>query len=177
MRVRRICGYLMDLDALSMINKDEEDDQDINNDDDDNEEDDTEADGENEEINEDDDGRDAGSNQNKTNKNKFSMTFRDVEDSIRSFNGDDKYSVVRWIADFEETAELFEWSDIQKVIFTKKSLRGLAKLFIQGEKGLNTWKKLKKALKDEFCDRLNSAELHRQLEKRKMKKDESVQTY
>lgn len=36
---------------------------------------------------------------------------------------------------------------------------------------------MKKALKDEFCDKLNSAELHRQLEKRKMKKDESVQTY
>ncbi|KYQ59576.1 hypothetical protein ALC60_01402 [Trachymyrmex zeteki] len=53
------------------------------------------------------------------------MTFRDVEDSIRPFNGDEKCPI-----DFEETAELFE------------------------------------------C-----AELHRQMDKRKIKKDESIQAY
>lgn len=67
------------------------------------------------------------------------MTFRDVEeDSIRTFSGDEKYPVARWIADFEEVAEVFGWTDIQRMIFAKKSLRGLAKLFIQGESGLNT---------------------------------------
>lgn len=64
------------------------------------------------------------------------------------------------------------------MIFAKKALRGLAKLFIQGEKGLNTkWKKLKKAFREEFGDKINSVELHRQLNKKKMKKDESVQAY
>lgn len=79
--------------------------------------------------------------------------------------------------DFEETAEVFGWTDVQRMVFAKKSLRGLAKLFIQGERGLNTWKKLKKALKDEFSDKINSAELHRQMDKRKIKKDDLVQTY
>lgn len=35
------------------------------------------------------------------------MTFRDVEDSIRPYDGDEKYPVERWIVDFEESAELF----------------------------------------------------------------------
>ncbi|XP_018357329.1 PREDICTED: uncharacterized protein LOC108757418 [Trachymyrmex cornetzi] len=92
---------------------------------------------------------------------KFTMTFRDVEDSIRHYNGDDKYPMERWIMDIEEAAELF----------------GLAKLFIQGERGITSWEKLKKALKEKFSQKMNSAELHKLLSKRKIKKDESVQVY
>ncbi|XP_067204182.1 uncharacterized protein [Linepithema humile] len=125
----------------------------------------------------DEDDERAGKNKGPTMKNKFAMTFRDVEDSIRPFTGDEKYPVARWIVDFEEAAELFGWTDMQKMIFAKKSLRGLAKLFIQGERGLDTWKKLKRALKDEFSDSVNSAELHRQMDKKKIKKDESVRAY
>lgn len=62
------------------------------------------------------------------------MAFRDVEDLIIPFTGDEKYLVTWWIADFEEAAELFEWMDMQKMIFAKKSLQGLTKLFIQGER-------------------------------------------
>lgn len=50
-------------------------------------------------------------------------------------------------------------------------------MFVQGERGITTWKKLKKALKDEFGDALHSAELHQLLKKRKIKKNESVQAY
>lgn len=63
------------------------------------------------------------------------------------------------------------------MIFAKRSLRGLVKLFILEEKGLNTWKNLKKALQEEFSDKIYSAELHKQMEKRKIKKDKSVQAY
>lgn len=69
------------------------------------------------------------------------MTFRDVENFIRHYNGDEKYPVERWIVDFEESAELFNWTEIQKLIFAKKSLREVAKLFIQSEKGITSWKK------------------------------------
>ncbi|KYM96453.1 hypothetical protein ALC62_12891 [Cyphomyrmex costatus] len=37
---------------------------------------------------------------------KFSMTYRDVEDSIRTFSGKDTYPIERWIAEFEETSDL-----------------------------------------------------------------------
>lgn len=72
---------------------------------------------------------------------------------------------------------MFNWTEIQKLIFAKKSLRGVAKLFIQSEKGITSWKKLKRTLKDEFTHRMNSAELHKLLSRRKIKKDESVHTY
>jgi len=97
---------------------------------------------------------------------RFTMTFRNVEDSIRRYNGDDKYPVERWIMDIEESVELFNWTEMQKLIFAKKSLTGLAKLFIQGKRGVTSWKKLKEALKDEFSQKMNSAELHRLLSKR-----------
>ncbi|XP_045460621.1 uncharacterized protein LOC123671019 [Harmonia axyridis] len=63
-------------------------------------------------------------------KETFSLTFRDVEDSIKSFDGRDDYPIERWIEDFEEIAEVTGWNNLQKLIFAKKSLKGLAKLFI-----------------------------------------------
>lgn len=42
---------------------------------------------------------------------------------------------------------------------------------------MTTWKKLKKALKDEFGDALHSAELHQLLSEKKIRKNESVQAY
>lgn len=41
----------------------------------------------------------------------FSLTFRDLEDSIRSFDGSDVYPVERWIKDFKDTATLFQQND------------------------------------------------------------------
>lgn len=179
---QRICGYLMDFNELKNANNDEKDEEDAKEDaeeeDDDSNEDEVKEGNEDVDENkkniEDEDDRRASHTTSMTKKNKFAMTFRDVEDSIRPFDGDEKYPVVRWITDFEEVAELFGWSDMQKLIFAKKSLRGLAKLFIQGERGINTWRKLKRALQDEFSDKINSAELHRQMDKRKIKKHESI---
>lgn len=138
----------MDLNSLSNAGKDRKDAEEDANDGDDNDinEDKNEADnkdkneanneGDHEVENKDEDDRRSTRTKNTTIKNKFAMTFRDVEDSIRLFNGNEKYSVTRWIINFEEAAELFGWTDIQKMIFAKKSLRDLAKLFIQGERGL-----------------------------------------
>ena len=105
------------------------------------------------------------------------MSFRDVEDTMRQFTGDGKCSIESWIADFEEHSTLLGWDPIQKLIFGKKLLSGLAKLFVQGERGLVTWEKLKSALLKEFTVKVNSAELHGILSKRKMKVGESVQEY
>lgn len=80
----------------------------------------------------------------------FSLTFRDVEDSIRHFDGGDDYPVEKWIIDFEEIAEVTGWNELQKLIFAKKSLTGLAKLFVQSVKGIKTWSDLKEKLTSEF---------------------------
>ncbi|KAK9730894.1 Retrotransposon gag protein [Popillia japonica] len=70
-----------------------------------------------------------------------------------------------------------EWNDLHKYIFAKKSLRGLAKLYIQGEAGLNSWRSLKRALLKEFSTKINSVKLHETLRTRQIKKGESAQEY
>lgn len=81
------------------------------------------------------------------------------------------------MTDFEEAAILFGWSELEKVIYAKKSLTGLAKLFVQSEGVIKSWKLLKTILHEEFSKEVSSAELHEMLAKRKMKKDEKVQEY
>ncbi|KAK9728024.1 RNase H-like domain found in reverse transcriptase [Popillia japonica] len=80
------------------------------------------------------------------------------------------FSVERWIEEFEDNAELMEWNDLHKYIFAKKSLRGLAKLYIQGEAGLNSWRSLKRTLLKEFSTKINSVKLHETLRTRQIKK-------
>ncbi|KAG5878071.1 hypothetical protein JTB14_031506 [Gonioctena quinquepunctata] len=103
------------------------------------------------------------------------LTFKDVEDSIRTFDGKDNYPVRKWIEDFEEISELTGWNDLQKLIFAKKSLKGLAKLFIQSEKGITKWVILKKKLIAEFEVKVSSAQIHKLLMARKKRREESVQ--
>lgn len=76
-------------------------------------------------------------------------------------------SIKKWVKEFEETATLFKWDDMQKLIFGKKSLTGTAKLYIQSETGITSWKKLKTALMEEFDIKIADADIHRQLSKRK----------
>lgn len=108
---------------------------------------------------------------------KFPVSFRDVEDSIRKFDGKDGYPIERWLEDFEETSLLMNWNDLQKVIFAKKSLDGLAKMLVQSERGITSWEKLRKLLKKEFQVKTSSAEIHKMLMNRKKRRDETVQEY
>ncbi|KAH1009954.1 hypothetical protein HUJ05_004329 [Dendroctonus ponderosae] len=74
-----------------------------------------------------------------TKLNYFALTFRDIEDSIRSYDGTPGYPIQKWIQDFEEIAEITQWNDLQKLILAKKSLSGLARLFVQSQKGSRSW--------------------------------------
>ncbi|KAJ8912816.1 hypothetical protein NQ315_014399 [Exocentrus adspersus] len=107
----------------------------------------------------------------------FSMNFKDVEDSLRKFDGTESYPVEKWIEDVEDMSILMRWSELHLFIYAKKSLSGLAKLFIQGERGIKSWKSLKNALKEEYSLKLNSAQLQKRLTDRRLKKGESVQEY
>ena len=97
--------------------------------------------------------------------------------SEASFSGKDGFPIDVWIEDFEETANLMGWDNMQKFIFAKKSLTGLAKMFVKGERGITSWSKLKKALITEFEVEVTSADIHRLLVQRWMKKDETCQEY
>lgn len=105
------------------------------------------------------------------------LTFRDVEESMEIFNGDDKIDVKKWLNDFEEMAILCEWSDIQKVVYAKRLLRGSTKLFVNYEKCTRTWRKLRRALMEEFDTVVDSHAIHRELSRRKKTPSESCQAY
>ncbi|XP_072400611.1 uncharacterized protein [Diabrotica undecimpunctata] len=80
----------------------------------------------------------------------FALSFRDVEDSIRSFDGKDEYPIRTWMIEFEEVAEITGWNNLQKLIYAKKCLKGLEKLFVQSEKGIRNWPELKRRLIEEL---------------------------
>lgn len=122
----------------------------------------------------DDDSSCRGSGNNASRQHQQMFSIRDVEDSMETFSGDDSLNIRRWLSDFEEMALLCGWSDIQKVIFAKKTLRGSARLFVQYERCAKTWKQLKKALQGEFSKTVNSHTVHKELT---LKKKTNTETY
>ncbi|XP_011171540.1 uncharacterized protein LOC105204179 [Solenopsis invicta] len=110
-------------------------------------------------------------------RTKITFNFKDIEDTIRPFDGSDDCPIEKWIANFEELAALFKWDAIQKLVFVRKSLKGVAKTFVRGLSITQSWKQLKEALKEEFSLKVSSADIHRKLAKRKIKKDENLQEY
>lgn len=105
------------------------------------------------------------------------LTFKDVEDALETFSGDGSENIHRWFVMFEETAEMCDWSETQKVIYCKRLLKGSAKLFVNFECHAKTWTKLRKELVKEFSNTVNSKQVHDQLSKVKKKHDESYQAY
>lgn len=91
------------------------------------------------------------------------LTFKDVEDAIDTFSGDDGKNVKQWIKDFDETASLCQWNDVQKTIYIRRLLRGSAKLFVRYETRGRTWRDIRTALKREFSQRTDSHDVHFQL--------------
>jgi len=63
-----------------------------------------------------------------------------VKDSIDTFSGDNGKNVKQWIEDFNETARLCGWNDVQKTIYAKRLLRGSARLFVRYEVREKSWK-------------------------------------
>lgn len=172
--ITRIMDGLRDLRIIKEAARKEEDDEE-------------EVSGGDDEFGDDDDDSEAGNSGQDGNperqpamrktESQFSFHFRDIENTVRPFEGSTGLSVRRWIDEFEETATLFKWNEMQKLIFGKKSLTGIAKLYVQSETDITTWKKLKTALIEEFDVRITDADIHRQLAKRRHQKEETIQQY
>lgn len=105
------------------------------------------------------------------------FTIKDVDESLAYFTGDEKLPIEKWIQVFEELSTILEWGDIQKLMYGKRMLKGSAKQFVTYEKGVVSWKILKKRLVYEFKTEINSAVVHAQLAKRKRKTSESARQY
>ena len=107
----------------------------------------------------------------------FPIHFRDIEDSIRTFSGEEGQRVENWLGEFEENAVLWEWNELHKLIFAKKSLRGLARRLIQAERNVQSYSILKRILLEEFSTKVSSADVHDSLRNRRQEKDETIQDY
>lgn len=105
------------------------------------------------------------------------FSLRDIDDSIEKFCADDSQDVTVWIDDFEEFAETLNWDDLQKYVACKKYLSGTAKKFVFAQSGLTNWRKLKRALTDEFSSKSNSADIHRKLMSKKKSANEKMLDY
>uniref|UniRef100_T1I7J4 CCHC-type domain-containing protein n=1 Tax=Rhodnius prolixus TaxID=13249 RepID=T1I7J4_RHOPR len=106
----------------------------------------------------------------------YQFSSRDIEESLRPFTGEDNYTINLWLTDFEELAQVMRWQELEKWVFAKKSLKGLAKLFVSGERGLTSYSALKEALVEEFssedsvkesCFRFNKFDSDLKVETRK----------
>ncbi|XP_011863437.1 PREDICTED: uncharacterized protein LOC105559615, partial [Vollenhovia emeryi] len=108
---------------------------------------------------------------------RYVPTFKDVEESIDTFSGDDGKDVRTWIKEFEDLAKLCEWNTVQETIYATRLLRGSARLFVKSDGCRKTWKLMKNALKTEFALRVDSRAIHKELQRRKKRTDESYHEY
>ncbi|XP_017487155.1 PREDICTED: uncharacterized protein LOC108375524 [Rhagoletis zephyria] len=69
---------------------------------------------------------------------RVAITFRDIGDTIRPYDGSEIFPIQSWINEFEKVAALMQCNDFQRLIYAKKSLKGLAKTFINSERGKPT---------------------------------------
>ncbi|KAL0281294.1 UNVERIFIED_CONTAM: hypothetical protein PYX00_002325 [Menopon gallinae] len=114
---------------------------------------------------------------NRTKTKRMNFSFRDIEDLMRPFEGHAEYPIEKWIKDFEEYAELLGMSDLEKLVFGKKMMKGDAAILIRSRRGLTTWRELKHELMAEFHTRTSVAEIHKLMMTTKKKPEESEETY
>ncbi|XP_076481476.1 uncharacterized protein LOC143303723 [Bombus vancouverensis nearcticus] len=105
------------------------------------------------------------------------LNFEDVEDALESFSGDKNENVERWFESFEEIADVCMWSEGQKAIYTRKLLKGSARIFARFECHARTWHELKRGLIKEFSKKINRRQVRQRLRKTKKRSDEACLAY
>lgn len=105
------------------------------------------------------------------------LTFRDVEEALSTFSGDDQMDIRQWIQEFEDMAKLCGWADVQRIIYAKRLLRGSAKLFVNYEKCSSSWGAMRRALIEEFGRMVDAYKIHKELSRRGKKATETYQEY
>lgn len=105
------------------------------------------------------------------------FTFKDIEETLETFNGDENQDIQDWITEYEEQADTFEWDDKEKMIFARRLLTGSAKWYVKHELKPKNWTQLKRGLKREFTEEVNTMKIHKKLCGTKKKKTESYSEF
>ncbi|XP_055912705.1 uncharacterized protein LOC129946516 [Eupeodes corollae] len=104
------------------------------------------------------------------------VCFRDIEDSIPPFSGDDNLPVQRWIEQFEDYSEILGLDERSKFLYGKRLLTGTAKLYIRTII-TKSWQDMKTYLINEFKKNVTKADVYSDLQNRKKRHDETFQQY
>lgn len=105
------------------------------------------------------------------------LKLDDIIASFKPFKGDNHSNFEKWLLQFEEQCSIFHLSEMQKFIFAKRVLKGIAKSFVEHESSAVTWRELKAELRNEFNQPVNSLLVHQKLSQRKKKPTESHLEY
>lgn len=105
------------------------------------------------------------------------ILFKDVDESMDKFSGEDEKNVESWIGYFEAVATTCKWDANQKYLFARKLLTGAAKLAVKGDVTVVTYEKLLEVLRAEFHEDVSTIDIIEKLEKRKKAVGESYLEY
>lgn len=105
------------------------------------------------------------------------FVFRDVEDALEKFTGEETRTVNEWVKHFEDVAKTCGWNDIQKYLFARKLLQGAARKAVEADETIIDFKLLVAKLKEDFEEELSSYEIHRKLMNKKKSSSESYLEY
>lgn len=105
--------------------------------------------------------------------NDLKLLFRDVEESMQSFSGENHEMVKRWLDDFDDNSEILSWSDAQKFVYAKRLLRGAAREFMFSDRTIRSYDELRDKLVEEFEQQVCVADVIEQLRKRRKKSGET----
>ncbi|XP_017475323.1 PREDICTED: uncharacterized protein LOC108365711 [Rhagoletis zephyria] len=104
------------------------------------------------------------------------INFSEIEKTFRTFNGDDKGDIGRWISEFEDSAKAYGYDEEAKFLIARRLLTGSAQILLHIG-NIDGWNKLKQQLMDEFKRPLSVKDIFRQLETRVWEKSESLTHY
>ncbi|XP_028040239.1 uncharacterized protein LOC114250529 isoform X1 [Bombyx mandarina] len=111
-------------------------------------------------------------------KNDDSKNLFYTMDAVPKFTGDDiTYSSAKWTQDLDDNADIFGWSQQQKLIIARRCLAGTAELWLKSEKTFRSYEELKVALMKEFPEVINSKQMHETMSRRKKQPNESFYQY
>lgn len=108
---------------------------------------------------------------------RHNLRFDDIANSFKKFKGDYYINVFAWLQHFDEQSKVFQFTPLEKFVFSKKLLEGRAKNFVEFESSATCYEELAKELMNEFGKSINSSLIHRKLQDRKKKKDETPIQY
>ena len=92
------------------------------------------------------------------------VNFKDVEESMQIFSGDDKVQIKNWFKQFEEMADVLKWDKKLNFLYAKRLLTGTAKLFLRTVH-VQSYLELKTALIKEFSKTVTCADIHNEIKK------------